>query len=80
MLEDPNGTSGIAVEKALNIPITTPILLAMSCMTSVYSLAIDGPSTINRQPMPDRWIRYDLTPVKIATTDVSLTDAVDLAF
>ncbi|KAF7924746.1 uncharacterized protein EAE97_010697 [Botrytis byssoidea] len=51
--------------------ITTPVLLAMSCTKSVYSLAIDGPSTINGQPMPERWIRYDLTPVN-TTSDTSL--------
>ncbi|KAF7927707.1 uncharacterized protein EAE98_006089 [Botrytis deweyae] len=52
--------------------ITSPFLLAMGCMTSVYSLAIDGPATINGQPMPDRWIRYDLTPVNTTTSDTSL--------
>ncbi|KAF7958093.1 hypothetical protein EAE96_003660 [Botrytis aclada] len=57
---------------------TTPILLAMSCMTSVYSLAIDGPSTINGQPMPDRWIRYDLTYVNTTITDISLTPRTDV--
>ncbi|KAJ8062586.1 hypothetical protein OCU04_009110 [Sclerotinia nivalis] len=49
------------------------ILLAMHCITAVQSLAIDYFATIEGQPMPDRWIRYDLTYVNTTTTGISLT-------
>ncbi|KAF7887508.1 hypothetical protein EAF00_009802 [Botryotinia globosa] len=53
-------------------------LLAMRCITPVYSLAVDSPSTIEGKPMPDKWIRYDLTPVNTTTTAVSLTARTDV--
>ncbi|ESZ92107.1 hypothetical protein SBOR_7522 [Sclerotinia borealis F-4128] len=48
-------------------------LLVMHCVTLACSLAVRSPSTIEGQPMPDRWIRYDLTPLNTTTTEVSLT-------
>ncbi|KAF7883423.1 uncharacterized protein EAF02_005343 [Botrytis sinoallii] len=53
-------------------------LLAMRCITPVYSLAIDASLTIEGKPMPDKWIRYDLTPVNTTSTAVSLTPRTDV--
>ncbi|TEY44878.1 hypothetical protein BOTCAL_0342g00020 [Botryotinia calthae] len=54
-------------------------LLAIGCITPIYSLAIDSTSIIEGKQMPDKWIRYDLTPVNTATTAVSLTPRTDVS-